>query len=191
MRWMDMMRKTAATLFRREQETARLDDEMQFHLEQETAERVARGSSPEEARRNAIREFGNPAVLREEARRGWNWGWLDTLRRDVKYAARGLRRSPGFTVTAIVVMALCIGATTALFTVVRAVLLQPLPFHDPDKLVMVYEHWRSNTGDDPYNPVAPGDFYEWRNSTHGFEDMASFYNSSYNVSGDHGELRHS
>ncbi len=85
-------------------------------------------------------------------------------------------------------MALCIGATTALFTVVRAVLLQPLPFRDPDKLVMVYEHWRANTGGNPYNPVAPGDFYEWRNSTHGFEDMASYHNSSYNVSGDHGEL---
>jgi predicted permease len=188
MRWLDQARKSAATLFRRERETARLDEEMRFHLEQEEAERVARGATPGEARRTARLEFGNPAVLREEARRDWTWGWLDTLMRDVKYAARGLRRSPGFTVTAIVVMALCIGATTALFTVVRAVLLQPLPFRDPDKLVMVYEHWRANTGGDPYNPVAPGDFYEWRSSTHGFEDMASYYNSSYNVSGDHGEL---
>ena len=188
MRWLDRVQKSAATLFRRERETARLDEEMRFHLEQEITERVARGATPEEARRNALREFGNPTSLRDEARLGWDWGWLDTLSRDVKYAARGLRRSPGFTITAIAVMALCIGATTALFTVVRAVLLQPLPFRDPDNLVMVYEHWRSNTGGNPYNPVAPGDFYEWRNSTHGFEDMASYYNSGYNVSGDHGEL---
>jgi hypothetical protein len=128
MRWMDRMRKIVTTLFRREQETARLDEEMQFHLEQAIGERVAAGASPQEARKAAMREFGNPAVLREEARSGWNWGWLDTLARDVKYAARGLRRSPGFTLTVIAVMALCIGATTALFTVVRAVLLQPLPF---------------------------------------------------------------
>jgi len=185
---MDRLRKTMATLFRREQETARLDEEMKFHLEQAIRERVAEGASPQDARKAAMREFGNPAVLREEARRGWSWGWLDRLLRDVKYAARGLRRSPGFTLTAIAVMALCIGATTSLFTVVRAVLLQPLPFRDPDNLVMVYEHWRANTGGNPYNPVAPGDFYEWRSSTHGFEDMASYYNASYNVSGDHGEL---
>jgi predicted permease len=188
MRWMDRMRKIVTTLFRREQETARLDEEMQFHLEQAIGERVAAGASPQEARKAAMREFGNPAVLREEARSGWNWGWLDTLARDVKYAARGLRRSPGFTLTVIAVMALCIGATTALFTVVRAVLLQPLPFRDPDSLVMVYEHWRANTTGNPYNPVAPGDFYEWRKNTHGFEDMASYYSASFNVSGEHGEL---
>jgi predicted permease len=188
MRWMDRMRKTVTTLFRREQETARVDEEMQFHLEQAIGERVAAGASPQDARKAAMREFGNPAVLREEARRSWSWGWLDTLARDVKYAARGLRRSPGFTLTAIAVMALCIGATTALFTVVRAVLLQPLPFRDPDSLVMVYEHWRANTGGNPYNPVAPGDFYEWRKSTHGFEDMASYHNTNFNVSGENGEL---
>src|SRR5215831_10836381 len=109
MRWLDRARKSAGTLFRRKHETARMDEEMRFHLEQEIAERIAHGTSPDEARRSAMREFGNPAVLREEARRGWSWGWLDTLKRDVKYAARGLRRSPGFTVTVITVMALCIG----------------------------------------------------------------------------------
>jgi predicted permease len=188
MRWLDRARKSMATLFRRGSEMARVEEEMRFHLEQEEAERIRMGATPEEAHRSARLHFGNPAVLREEARSGWSWGWLDTLKRDVKYAARGLRRSPGFTATTIIVMALCIGATTALFTVVRAVLLEPLPFHDPDNLVMVYEHWRSNTGGNPYNPVSPGDFYEWRNSTHGFEDMASYYNANFNVSGDHGEL---
>lgn len=188
MRWLDRVRKSMATLFRRRSETARVEEEMRFHVEQEIAERVAQGASAAEARRSVMREFGNPAVLREEARSGWNWGWLDTLLRDVKYAARGLRRSPGFTITAVAVMALCIGATTALFTVVRAVLLEPLPFRDSAKLVMVYEHWRANAGGNPYNPVAPGDFYEWRSGTHGFEDMASYYNFHFNVSGEHGEL---
>src|SRR5215471_7221245 len=172
MRWLDRLRRSAATLFQRERETARLDEEMRFHLEQETAERVARGTAPEEARREAMREFGNPAVLRDEARRGWNWGWLETLVRDVRFGTRALMRSPGFTVTAVAVMALCIGATTCLFTVVRAVLLKPLPFRDPDKLVMVHEHFRTfGFGSTLYNPVAAGDFYEWRAKTHGFDDM--------------------
>jgi predicted permease len=188
MRWMDRMRKTLATLFRRRRETERIDAEMRFHLEQETAERVRAGETPEEARRSAMREFGNPVVLRDEARRNWSWGWLETAVRDVRFGSRALMRSPGFTVTAVVVMALCIGATTCLFTVVRAVLMEPLPFREPDKLVMVYEHFRSNTSGNPYNPVALGDFYDWRKQTHGFEDIASFYTSSFNVSGDHGEL---
>lgn len=188
MRWIDRTRKAMATLFRRESETARLDAEMRFHLEQEIADRVARGASEQDARREAMRQFGNPALLRDQARSTWSWGWLETLGRDLRFGARALMRSPGFTVTAVAVMALCIGATTCLFTVVRSVLLEPLPFRDPGNLVMVYEHWRSSTFGSPYNPVAPGDFYEWREQTHGFADMASYYNSNFNVSGDHGEL---
>src|SRR6266851_1723698 len=188
MRWMDRLRMAMVSLFRRGRETERLDAEMRFHLEEEVAERVRAGVAPEEARRAAMREFGNPAVLRDEARRSWSWGWLETMVRDVRFGARSLRRSPGFTVTAIAVMALCIGATTTLFTVVRSVLLRPLPFRDPDKLVMVYEHFRSNTVGSPYNPVASGDFYDWRAQTHGFEDMAAWQSWSFNVSGDNGEL---
>ena len=188
MRWIDRVRMAMVSLFRRRRETERLDAEMQFHVEQEVAERVAAGFSPEEARRVAMREFGNPTVLREEARRSWSWGWLETMVRDVRFGARALMRSPGFTLTAVAVMALCIGATTTLFTVVRSVLLRPLPFRDPDKLVMVYEHFRSNTVGSPYNPVAAGDFYDWRARTHGFEDMGAWKSRSFNVSGEHGEL---
>ncbi|MBS1822606.1 MAG: ABC transporter permease [Acidobacteria bacterium] len=188
MRWMNRLQKTLSTIVRRGSETARLDEEMRFHVEQEIAERVARGASPEEARREAVRRFGNRALLRDEVRRGWGWGWLETLGRDLRFSIRALMRSPGFTITAVAVMALCIGATACLFTVVRSVLLEPLPFHDPGNLVMVYEHWRANTSGNPYNPVSPGDFYEWREQTHGFADMASYYNSSLTVTGDHGEM---
>ncbi len=188
MRWMDRFRMAMVSLFWRRRATERLDAEMQFHLEQEITERVKAGVEPDEARRVAMREFGNPAVLRDEARRSWSWGWLETMLRDVRFGARSLARSKGFSITAIAVMALCIGATTALFTVVRAVLLRPLPFRDPDKLVMVHEHFRSNTYGTGYNPVAAGDFYEWRAKTHGFEDMAAVTSWSFNLSGDHGEL---
>lgn len=188
MRWMSRLQKTLSTLFRRGSETARLDEEMRFHIEQEIADRVARGASPEDARREAMRQFGNPTLLRDEARRVWSWGWLEALGRDMRISTRKLMRSPGFTITAVAVMALCIGATTCLFTVVRAVLLEPLPFHDPDKLVMVYEHFRSNLSENPYNPVASGDFYEWREKTHGFDDMAAWQTTSFNVSDEQGKL---
>ena len=92
---------------------------------------------------------------------------------------------------AILVIALCIGATTSLFTVVRSVLLRPLPFRDPDRLVMIYEHFRDpsiNAQEFNYNPVAPADFYDWRAQTHGFEDMAAWRDASFNLTGEHGEL---
>src|SRR5258708_34279505 len=111
MRWMDRLRMAMVSLFRRGQQTERLDAEMRFHLEQEVAERIRAGVAPEEARRAAMREFGNPAVLREEARRSWSWGWLETMGRDVRFGARALRRSPGFTGPAIGVMALGVVAT--------------------------------------------------------------------------------
>src|ERR1700710_2463426 len=101
MRWMDKMRRMVVTLLHRGQETRRLDQEMQFHLDQAIGERVAGGASPREARKAAIRDFGNPAVLREEAQRNWSWNWLETLVRDLRFGLRGLMRSPGFSVTAI------------------------------------------------------------------------------------------
>ena len=99
---------------------------------------------PERARSAALRLFGNPTLLREEARTFWSWNWLEGLWRDLRYGGRTLLRTPGFSVTAILVMALGIGATTSLFTIVRSVLLRPLPFRDPDKLVMLYEHFREH-----------------------------------------------
>ena len=113
------------------------------------------------------------------------------LIRDLRYAMRQLRRAPGFTIMSIAVIAIGIGATTSLFTVVRSVMLRPLPFRDPDKLVMIFEHFRNNRLDNPssyYNPVAPADFYDWRAQTHGFEDMAAIRSGSFNLTGEHGEL---
>jgi hypothetical protein len=141
MRWIERFRMAMLMLFRRQTESARLSDELQFHLDQQVKENVARGLAPDEAQYAALRAFGNPALLREEARSSWSWNWLEKFLRDLRYGARTLTRSPGFALTAILVMALGIGATTSLFTIVRAVLLKPLPFSDPDKLVMVYERF--------------------------------------------------
>jgi predicted permease len=108
--------------------------------------------------------------------------------RNVKYAFRTLGRTPGFSIVAVSIMALGIGATTSLFTIVRAVLLRPLPFRDPGNLVMLYEHYRQNTGGDGFNAVAPGDYRDWRSQTHSFEDMAAMRGYGGIISGVHSEL---
>jgi predicted permease len=174
MRWHEKLRMKSLMLFHRRREAARLNAELEYHIEQQIAENIGRGMEPEQARFAALRLFGNPVVLREEVRSFWTWNWLENLWRDIRYGLRTLRRSPSFSATAILVMALGIGASTSLFTIVRSVLLKPLPFQDPDKLVMIYERYRIGDTKHPYNPVAAADFYDWREKTHGFQDMAAW-----------------
>src|SRR5580704_14780476 len=143
--------------FRRSRADAELQKEIDAYLVEETAENIARGMKPEEARRRARIKLGNPRSVRETLWQQNTVSLLDALGRDLKYAARTLARTPGFSLIAIAVMALCIGATTSLFTVMRSVLLRPLPFRDPGRLVMVYEHFRdarSNQEGFNYNTVA-------------------------------------
>jgi hypothetical protein len=150
MRLREKFQMAMLMLFHRGSEKQRLSNELQFHLEQQTAENLGRGMTPEEARFAALRMFGNPTLLREESQSTWSWNWLEGTWRDARYGVRTLGRSPSFSLTAILVMALGIGATTSLFTVVRSVLLKPLPFHDSDKLVMLYEHFRQGDKNFPY-----------------------------------------
>ena len=175
------------TLFRRGQAAQRLDDELQFHLDHQIAENLAAGMTREEARHAAMRLFGNPTVLKEHARDTWGWLWLENFARDLRYAARGLARTPGFAIVAILVVALGIGATTALFTVVRSVLLKPLPFQDPARLIRLYEHSADERF--PFNASAGGVFAEWKKQSTGFSDLAIFrLESEYGLSGAGGEL---
>jgi len=165
-----------------------LHDELSFHLEEQIRENIASGMSPRQARQAALRTFGSPAAVREQARATWNWHSLEKLGRDLKYGVRTLLRSPGFAVVSVLVMALGLGATTSLFTMVRAVLLRPLPFRDSGKLVMLYEHFRQTKSGDGFNAVAPGDYRDWRSQTHGFEDMAAMRGYGGIISGVHSEL---
>jgi len=170
---------------------ADLERELRSDLELEEEEQRERGLSPEEARYAAQRAFGNPTLIREQTRAVWGWTMLENLLRDLRISVRTLLRSPGFSIIAVLVMALCIGAATSLFTVVRSVLLRPLPFRDPGQLVMVYEHFRDpsmNAQGFNYNPVAPADYYDWREKTHGFADMAAARYWQFNLTGQRGEL---
>ena len=162
--------------------------ELESDLELEEEEQRERGLSAEEAHYAARRAFGNTTLIREQTRAVWSWNWLEQLVRDLKYGTRTLLRSPEFAFVSVLVMALGIGATTSLFTMVRAVLLRPLPFHDSGKLVMLYEHYRHNKGGDGFNAVAPGDYRDWRSQTHGFEDMAAMRGYGGIFSGVHSEL---
>jgi predicted permease len=178
--------------FRRKRSDAELQDEIDTFLTEETADNEARGMSPDEARRQARVKLGNPQKARESL---WTQNSpmpLTNIGHDLKYALRTLSRTPGFSIIAVAVMALCIGAATSLFTIVRSVLLRPLPFQDPDRLVIVHEHfrgaWANTPGEFSYNPVAPADFYDWRSKTHGFEDMAIMRYAGYNLTGERDEL---
>lgn len=168
-----------------------LQDEIEAFLAEEAADNQTRGMSSGEARRHARLKFGSTQKVRESLWTQNSPQPFTSIARNMKYAFRTLRRSPGFSIIAVAIMALCIGAATSLFTIVRSVLLRPLPFRNPGQLVMVYEHHRetgTNTRDFTYNPVAPADFYDWRSKTHGFEDMAITRYASYNLTGERNEL---
>jgi putative ABC transport system permease protein len=170
---------------------ADLERELRADLELEEEEQRERGVSSEEARYAARRALGNTTLIREQVHAIWSWSMVENLLRDARIGVRALFRSPGFSIIAVVVMALCIGATTCLFTVVRSVLLKPLPFRDPDRLVMLYEHFRDpsmNAEQFNYNSVAPGDYYDWRAKTNGFEDMAAWRYWQFNLTGERDDL---
>ncbi|HEX4962626.1 MAG TPA: ABC transporter permease [Thermoanaerobaculia bacterium] len=134
-------------LVRRDKLERELAEELSFHLEMAAADRAARGLSPEEARRAAVLEFGGVEKIKEDCRDQFGLRWLETVGLDLRHAARGLRRSPGFTLAALLTLSLGIGANTAIFSVVNAVLLRPLPFSDPGRLMRVF-------GTTPQNPHA-------------------------------------
>jgi putative ABC transport system permease protein len=171
--------------FHRREHDADLNQELDAHLQHEADEYIAQGFSQEEAKRRARVKFGSTARVHEDVWK-WNSFGFEGLLRDIAYAARTLMRTPGFATMAVVVMALGIGANTALFTVVHSVLLKPLPFADPDHLVMLYE--RSVDANYPFNVIAPGVYAEWQKHSHGFERMAIFSGTSQNLSGDSGQL---
>jgi predicted permease len=158
---------------------ADLQRELQSDLQLEEEEQREHGIAPEEARYAALRAFGNPSVIREQTREVWSWDRIETLLRDLKISIRTLARQPGFSAVAVLVIAVGMGATISLFTVVWSVLLKPLPFDHPDELVRLYDISERF----PMNGPAPGIYGEWKRQSKSFSSLALYKEwAQYNLS---------
>jgi len=157
-------------VFRGEQVDRDLDEELRAHLDLLIEEKAGSGMSPAEARRAALLEFGGVEQTKEQVRASRTGFLLETMWQDLRYGARMLARSPGFTATAVVSLALGIGATTAVFSIFDTIFLRPLPYPEPDRLVAVYEI-ELGKPDGSYGVSQPN-FIDWRKQSQTFEQLA-------------------
>lgn len=165
--------KQLRALFRKERAEREMEEEMAFHLRMETEKNVRAGMSPQEARRAARLAFGGVEAVKEEVREARWVRPLDVLASDVRYALRMLRSRPGFAAAAILTVALGVGGTTAVFSVVRGVLLQPLPYDAPERLVRLYQVDVEEPELDLY--VTAPHFLDYRDRASAFESLATIY----------------
>jgi predicted permease len=165
--------------WRRERQDRELRDEIQSHLEMAKRDRVERGQDKEEAERAVRREFGNVGLVREVTRDVWGWGLFERLMQDLRFGVRMLAKSPGFAAVAILTMTLGIGANTALFSVVNGILLNPLPYPDPEQLVTLAE---SKPNFDSGSISFPN-FRDWRKDNRTFSMMGISRSYSYSLTG--------
>ena len=183
--WRQMWRRALA-LFKRDRVEREMNAEMQFHLDCATEENLRRGMTPDEAQRAARLSFGGVEQVKEQYRDVSRWRWLESFGRDVKFGARSLRRAPGFTLVAVLTLALGIGATTAIFTVVYAVLLRPLPYPNAERIVAVGSFNPTAKGDEAKPSFnAPADFTDWRQQSQSFAALAAVtgYATTYERNG--------
>ncbi|MGE5204780.1 MAG: ADOP family duplicated permease [Chlamydiota bacterium] len=171
-------------LFRKEQDGQELQEELQAYVEAAAADKMRGGMGEAEARRAARLELGSAEAIKEEVRSaGWE-NALETCAQDVRYALRTLRKSPGFTIVAVLTLALGIGANASLFSVVNTVLLRPLPFKNPSRLMMLYEGLPQIGS--PKIPFSTPDFTMVRRGQKSFESVGAVQDKEFELSG-HGE----
>jgi predicted permease len=154
------------SLFRSRALDSDLDEEIRSHLEMSSEMNRAAGMSPADARRQALHRFGNPTYMKEEMRRASILQWLDSTLQDVRYAARNLAHTPGFTIVVLLVVALSVAANTAVFSLVNGTLLNPLPYRDPDRLVLVEKSGGAS--------ISYPNFRDLQSAATSFEDIALY-----------------
>src|ERR1700723_1202863 len=156
-----------------------LEEEISTHLNLAAAERIERGESAAHAAARARREFGNIGLIREITREFWGWASLERIGQDIRFGTRVLLKSPGFTIIAILTLALGIGANTALFSIVNGVLLNPLPYPEPDRLVTLHES-KPNFAS---GSVSFPNFLDWQRENHSFSQMAIARPNGFTLTG--------
>ncbi|MGH9593431.1 MAG: ABC transporter permease, partial [Bryobacteraceae bacterium] len=166
------MRRRAGGILRREKWHRELDEEMRLHRELRASEIGNGGVGAEEAERAAQRRFGNDLVLREESRDMWGWGWLEDVLQDLRYALRMLRTSPGFTLAAILTLALAVGANAAIFSVVESAFTRSLAFPDAGRIVHLWET-RASRQIAQMEASYPN-YTDWEARNHVFEDLSGY-----------------
>lgn len=170
--WLQRLTLRLRSLVLRDRTARDVDDELQFHIDREIAERVKRGMTPAMARTEALRVFGGLQRYKEEVREAHGFALWDQLRQDLAYAARAALRNPAFTATVVLTLGLGVGATTAIFSVVRGVLLRELPFGEPDRLVRLWISNPSRGGE--RNSLSVPDFDDWKRLGTMFTNMAAY-----------------
>ena len=161
-----------------------LSEEIDSHVRMAVADRVARGESAEDARREVMREFGNVPLIADVTRERWGWIWVEDFLQDVRYGFRTLLKQRSFTFVTVLTLALGIGACTAIFSLVNAVLLRSLPYGEPERLVYLYtpnSHFKI-----PLEAIPPSnaDFFDLQRTSHSFEGMTLFEQKRYDLAVD-------
>src|ERR1700733_14131926 len=177
-RWIYKLPLRIRSLFDRQKADQELDDELRDHVERKTQQYIAAGMNPQEARRAAVLQLGALEGVKENCREERRGFWLESFYVDVRYALRILRKSPGFTSIAILTLALGIGANTAIFSVVQGVLLAPLAYSQPDRLVLVWQY--NLTLKHPISVSYP-DFLDWEREARSFQQMAAYDSQDRNL----------
>ena len=181
MYWLRLARTRLRGLLRRKSVEREMEEELRFHVRMRAEENVRRGMTPDEAERAALGSFGQWTRIKENCRDFKGGGLVETLLKDMKFGARMMLKNRGFTLIAILTLAVGIGASTAIFSVVEAVLLRGLPYRDADRLVTLWENNRKRGR--PHNVVNPGNLLDWRDQAGSFEDVAAFVDQRFNLTG--------
>jgi putative ABC transport system permease protein len=174
--------KTALrALLRKSQAERELDEELRYHIEQQTEQNIRMGMDPDEAGFAARKAFGGVQQAKERSRDAHGSRWIEEIWLDLRYGARMLAKNPGFTIVAVLTLALGIGANTTIFSVVNALLLRPYPYKDQDRLVWL---WETKLPEIPRSSPSPANFLDWQKQNTVFEQLEAINVKDYNLIGD-------
>src|SRR5262245_42198182 len=180
MEWLNILRARLRALFRREGVLRDIEEELRVHIEMETETNIRRGMTPDEARAAALKSFGDLGRNTELGYDIRGGGWLETLWQDLRFGARMLLKQPGFSLIAVLTLALGIGANTAIFSIVNAALLRPFPYQAPERLVILLERVSAEGGFSP----SYSNFVDWRAQNTVCSSMSAvFQNERFNFTG--------